>query len=167
MELDLTFLRALQQEMEYCTLHLATHMSGTVRCTTLATSYHPLRWWTKTGAERCKTLAPFSYSVFSFSSSSVGVERSFKVSSRAHGKNRCQLSDTEPDKQSCIIFNSSQLRRIEYNALATRRGGSVFAFIVMGYNDFAHCNGLSLSELIITVHSDDAQPSEVDESEDV
>lgn len=167
MERDLKSVGATEEEIEVCTRHLATYISETNCCTALSKSFHPLLWWTSIGSERCKVLAPIAYRVFSLSSSSAGVERSFKIRSRLHGKSRCQLTDSKADKQSSIIFNSSQLGRIDDSVLATKRGGKVFEFIVLGHEEFTQTNGSALAELVSSVCDNGGQALDAHESVEV
>jgi hAT family C-terminal dimerisation region len=75
--------------------------------------YHPLLWWNIEGRDKTRRRSKAASLVFSLFPSAAGNERSFKVRSRVHSKTRNRLSDENADKQSYIVYNSAQIRRID------------------------------------------------------
>lgn len=150
MEVDLQHAGASSSEIEECTRQLATFSCGGSSLSALSTTFHPLLWWMTIGMERCKPLSALACRVFSLTGASAGVERSFKVRSHLHGKNRCQLSDSKADKQCSLIYNSGQLDRMGSGVLASKRGGAVFDFIVKGYFKFKQQSGSDFADLVST-----------------
>ena len=74
------------------------------------------------GLEKAPVLCALICRIFSLVPSSAGAERSFKVRSRVHNKCRNRLSNDAADRQSSLIFNTTQFKRIE-EGLSQKEGG--------------------------------------------
>lgn len=123
-------------------------MSGHGAYTMFPKSYHQLLWWSTIGYERSPILDDVANRTFTLSTASAGVEGSFEVLSRAHRKHRVQLADVKADKQCSIIYNSTQLKRIDDGVLATRRDGNIETLLFMGYNKYLRKNGSNIANML-------------------
>lgn len=59
--------------------------------------------------------------MYSVSSSSANLERTFKVRSRMQNKTHVRRSDVRSDRKANIVFNSAQIHRIQDCVLKNKR----------------------------------------------
>jgi hypothetical protein len=98
--------------------------------------YHPLLWWNIEGRDKTRRRSKAASLVFSLFPSAAGNERSFKVRSRVHSKTRNRLSDENADKQSYIVYNSAQIRRIDDGEiLNSKRDSAVEVALLNGCSE--------------------------------
>lgn len=76
------------------------------------------------------------------------MERSFKIRSRIHGKERVQLSNNNVKKQGIVIYNTVQIQRCDVGEFATKRLEEMERLLILRYSKFVETNGSKQSELI-------------------
>lgn len=104
LEHDLSSHGRSDDEIEQATRALALHVSGVYSFTAYAKAYHPWLWCSTIGTERSQILAGTAMRIFCLAAISAGVERTFKIRSGIHGKNRVQLSNDKADNQFHVIY---------------------------------------------------------------